>query len=77
MSDDNTVDVPVTDLALVRAALNSAFHHSTVLDLAEQYRRLSQRNASSSLTKSLGNALSIVDSYINLADNDESTADQG
>lgn len=62
------------DLEVVRAALNAAHHHSTVVDLAEQYRKLTQRPTPSNLTKSLQSAAVIVNSYIELATIEEEAA---
>lgn len=59
--------VPVADLQLMRAALNSAYHHNQVLDLADQYRKLHQRPQGSKLTGGLQAAHDLVLSYIELA----------
>lgn len=64
---DPVVEVPYEDLQIIRAALNSAYHHSTVLDLAEQYRKLHQRPQQSKLTQALQNALSLAISYSEIA----------
>lgn len=76
MSDENAVDVPLSDLILLRTALNAAYHHSTVLDLAEQYRKLAQRPGSSNLTKALGEAVTIADSYISLGEANATAIDE-
>jgi hypothetical protein len=65
---DTTAAIPVEDLEIIRAALNSGFHHSTILDLAEQYRKLAQRPVASKLTQGLQNALTLVISYIDMAE---------
>lgn len=64
---DLSTQVPVSDLEVLRAALNSAYHHSTTLDLAEQYRKLSLRPLPSQLTQALQNALTLVITYIDIA----------
>lgn len=64
---DDTAEVSIDDLTMIRAALNSAYHQNTVIDLAEQYRKLSQRPSPSKLTLALQNALTLVAAYIELA----------
>lgn len=64
---DSTVPIAVEDLDILRAALSSAYHHCTVLDLAEQYRKLSVRPQASKLTQSLQNAVLLASSYLDLA----------
>lgn len=64
---DTATEVSLDDLSIIRAALNSAYHQNTVLDLGEQYRKLSQRSTSSKLTLALQNALTLVAAYIELA----------
>lgn len=61
---DEAVEVPLFDLDVIRAALNAAYYQNTVIDLTEQYRRLSQRSTPSNLTKSLKNALTLVAAYM-------------
>lgn len=61
---DAVIEVPLDDLQIIRAALNSAYHHSTVLDLAEQYRKLHQRPQESKLTQALKNALTLLVAYM-------------
>lgn len=72
---DTAVSVVLNDLEIVRAALNAAHHHSTVIDLAEQYRKLIQRPTPSNLTKSLQSAATIVNSYIELATIEDEASD--
>lgn len=67
---DDLTEVSLNDLLIIRAALNSAYHQNTVLDLHEQYRKLSQRTSSSKLTLALENALTVVAAYIELAANE-------
>lgn len=63
----DTIEVPLGDLEVIRSALNAAYHHATVLDLAEQYRRLTQRPQTSKLTRGLETALTIVVDYLEAA----------
>lgn len=76
-SDLTTVEIPIEDLAITRAALNSAYHQNTVLDLAEQYRKLSQRHTSSKLTQALEHALTLNAQHMDqaLAEDDEAEPD--
>lgn len=61
---DDVVAIPIPDLDLIRATLSSAYHYSTVVDLQEQYRKLTQRPTPSNLTKSLQNALTLITAYM-------------
>lgn len=61
------VSVLVSDLEILRAALSSAYYHNETLDLAEQYRKLSNRPQPSPMTKALQGAIAKVENYINLA----------
>lgn len=70
---DDTVEIPVTDLQIIRATLNSAFHHSTVIDLVEQYQKLAQAPKASNLTKALQQALTLIEAYLEM--NKEVTPD--
>lgn len=67
------IDVPVllTDLELLRATLNSALNQNVVLDLAEQYRKLSNRPQSSPMTKAIQGSIEKVEAYINSIEEDE------
>jgi hypothetical protein len=69
------VSVQLSDLEVLRAALNSAHAQNMVLDLAEQYRKLSTRPQPSAMTKSLERAIDQVDLYIAeaLSEQEEST----
>lgn len=69
---DQIAEVSLTDLHVIRAALNSAYHHTLVIDLAEQYRKLAQRPAQSKLTQALQNALTLVGAHIELAEDEAS-----
>lgn len=71
-----TVQVQLDDLEVVRAALNSAHMFSMATDLAEQYRKLSNRQQYSAMTKALEGSLAKVEAYIELAqeEDDEPTA---
>lgn len=60
-------EVPASDLVIIKAALNSAYHFSLVTDLAEQYRKLNQRPTPSKMTKALEGSLDLLTSYIESA----------
>lgn len=64
MDDILTIEVSLTDLEVWRGAFNSALHQNIVIDLAEQYRRMSQRPQPSPMTKSLEGSLAGVDQYV-------------
>lgn len=71
-TDSLLVEVDIRHLELLRATLNSAVHHNTVLDLADQYRKMSVRPQDSPMTKSLRSSIEIVEAYIEEAeDNDD------
>jgi hypothetical protein len=70
-------EVTLADLHIIRAALNSAYHHNLVVDLAEQYRKLQQRPSQSKLTTALHNALTITMAYIQLAETEEGEDQNG
>lgn len=55
----------VDDLEAIRAALNSAHMCAMAEDLASQYRKLSNRQQYSPLTRVLGKSLAMVEGYIN------------
>lgn len=59
-----SLNVLVSDLEVIRAALNSAYHKTLAEDLAEQYRKLSNRQQYSALTKSLEGTLALVEGYL-------------
>lgn len=65
------VTVLLSDLEVIRAALNSAYHKGVAEDLSEQYRKLSNRQQYSALTKALEGTLSTVDTYIEAAQEDD------
>jgi hypothetical protein len=58
------VAVALSHLEVIRAALNSAYHKGMAEDLADQYRKLSNRQQYSALTKSLEGTLAMVEDYI-------------
>lgn len=68
---DEIITIPVADAQIIRAALNSAYHQNTVLDLAEQYRKLHQRPQASKLTQALQNALTLLIHYLTLGEPEE------
>lgn len=72
------VSVLVTDLEVIRAALSSAYYQNETLDIADQYRKLSNRPQPSPMTKALQGAVAKVDNYINLAilEEEEVTEDE-
>jgi hypothetical protein len=72
------VSVLVTDLEVIRAALSSAYYQNETLDIADQYRKLSNRPQPSPMTKALQGAVAKVDNYINLAilEEEEMTEDE-
>lgn len=66
-----TRKVSLDDLEIIRAALNSAHMYSMATDLTEQYRKLSNRQQYSAMTKALEGSLARVEAYINAEDEDE------
>lgn len=73
---DEVIEIPVADAQMIRAALNSAYHHNTVIDLAEQYRKLTQRSQASKLTQSLENAIALLQAHIERAQDEEEPPDE-
>jgi 23S rRNA U2552 (ribose-2'-O)-methylase RlmE/FtsJ len=61
---NDAIEVTATDLEVIRAALNSAHLQNVVLDMAEQYRKLSNRDQSSAMTKALQRAQYLVEEYL-------------
>lgn len=51
-------------LEVLRAAINAAHMQNVTLDLSDNYRKLSNRNNTSALTRSLAGALEIVQDMI-------------
>ena len=70
------VSVLVADLGIIRAALASAYYQNETLDIAEQYRKLSNRPQPSPMTKALQGAVAKVENYIALADEVEEDVDE-
>ena len=65
------VTVLLSDLQVIKAALASAYYQNETFDLAEQYRKLSNRPQPSPMTKALQGAVAKVDNYIKIAIMDE------
>lgn len=63
---DLTDDIPVLimDLEVIRSALNVAHMQSMSQDLSDQYRKLSNRQQYSAMTKALEGSLDKVDAYL-------------
>lgn len=71
------VTVLLSDLEVIRAALASAYYQNETLDLAEQYRKLSNRPQPSPMTKALQGAIAKVENYVKIAImEDEDTNEQ-
>lgn len=66
-----TRKVSLEDLEVIRAALNSAHMCSMANDLADQYRKLSNRQQYSAMTKALEGSLLTVEAYINEEDEED------
>lgn len=66
---DVTDDIPVLimDLEVIRSALNVAHMQSMSQDLSDQYRKLSNRQQYSAMTKALEGSLAKVDAYLEAA----------
>lgn len=63
---DVTDDIPVLvmDLEVIRSALNVAHMQSMSQDLSDQYRKLSNRQQYSAMTKALEGSLAKIDAYL-------------
>lgn len=59
-----TLEVSLEDMEIFRAAVNSAYMQSMAHDLCEQYRKLSNRQQYSALTKALERTLLGMEAYI-------------
>lgn len=64
--DPNVLEVTVHNLDTWRAALNSALMQNTVLDLNDQYRKLSQRSQHSPMTKALMASVEEIDQILSV-----------
>lgn len=75
---DVTDDIPVLvmDLEIIRSALNVAHMQSMSQDLSDQYRKLSNRQQYSAMTKALEGSLAKVDAYLSQLDEDENEDDE-
>ena len=79
---DITDDIPVLvmDLEVIRSALNVAHMQSMSQDLSDQYRKLSNRQQYSAMTKALEGSLAKIDAYLaayeKMLDEDEVTEDE-
>lgn len=80
---DTETEIPqasvlLSDLEVIRAALASAYYQNETLDLAEQYRKLSNRPQPSPMTKALQGAIGKVENYIKIAimEDEETTNEQ-
>ena len=67
--------VLISDLEVVRSALNAAYMQSSAQDLSDQYRKLSSRVQYSAMTKALEGALSKVEAYLNATVVDDESND--
>lgn len=65
------VAVQVSDLETIRGALSNLYYLSVSLDLQDQYRRLETRGSTSALTSQGEEALTKVNSYLELARDDD------
>lgn len=63
-TETEEVLVSVSDLSMILGALHAAHMQSQARDLAEQYRKLSNRQQWSALTKELESSVALVDSYL-------------
>lgn len=64
MSLTDDIQVLVTDLEVIRAALNISHMQSVSQDLSDQYRKLSNRQQYSAMTKALEGSLIKADAYL-------------
>lgn len=71
-----STQVLLSDLEVLRAALSSAYHQNLSLDLVENYRKLSNRQPQSAMTKALQGALAKIETYIALAIEEEEPTDE-
>ena len=71
MSQVSEISVLVSDLEVLRAALNSAYHGYLAQDLADQYRKLSVRPQNSPMTKALDEARAKVEALLGSVEEEE------
>lgn len=71
-----STQVLLSDLEVLRAALSSAYNQNVCLDLVDSYRKLSNRQPNSAMTKALQGALAKVEMYLTLAMEEEPHEDE-
>lgn len=78
MDEVEEVLVLASDLEIIRSALNVAHMFSMSQDLSDQYRKLSNRQQYSAMTKTLESSLSKVEAYLALLEqqSDEEQEDE-
>lgn len=78
MDEVEEVLVLASDLEIIRSALNVAHMFSMSQDLSDQYRKLSNRQQYSAMTKTLESSLGKVEAYLALLEqqDDEEQEDE-
>lgn len=71
MANKDVIEITPIDLEVIRAALHSAHMQNVVLDMADQYRKLNNRDNPSPMTRALDRAHDLVATYIAVDEEEE------